>query len=129
MKIEYMEESQDGPVIRLFDFSPAEVTELKKLLDKMAKGEIKTLSVHEHCNINPDDNCHLTFVSSNEDKGVEPQGDGFACTLTPSSFSGMSELVGSFAFHPSEGYEWLDETGRISLLISLDRNWSGHKKF
>jgi len=32
MKIEYLKESQDGPLIRLFDFDEREVRELKVLL-------------------------------------------------------------------------------------------------
>jgi hypothetical protein len=123
MKVEYLEKSQDGDLIRLFDFSEREVTEFKRLLDQLVDGEIKFLALHEHCNINPHDNCHLTFLPAEKDKGIERKGAGFECVLTKSSLSSISELVGSFAFSPAEGYEWLDETSNIALLISPERKW------
>lgn len=123
MKVEYLKSSQDGPLIRLFDFSEREVREFKYLLDKLVKGEIEFLALHEHCNINPKDNCRLTFLPANKDKGIQPKGEDFECVLTKSSLSSISELVGSFAFSPAEGYEWLDETSNISLLISPDKRW------
>ncbi len=123
MKVEFLENSHDGPLIRLYDFSNDEVTELKRLLDKLVEGGIDALPLHEHCNINPRDSCHLTFVSADEDKGIERKGAEFECTLTISSLGIISELVGSFAFAPEEGYEWLDETSPIALLISPDKRW------
>jgi len=124
MKIEHLKESQDGELIRLFDFDEREVREFKILLDKMVQGQIESLPLHQHCNINPKDNSHLTFVPASEDKGVQRKGKEFECALTKSSLSSISELVGSFAFAPAEGYEWLDETSDIALLISPDGRWS-----
>jgi len=44
MKIEYLkEESQDGPLIRLFDFDEREVRELKVLLDKLVQGDLQSV--------------------------------------------------------------------------------------
>ena len=43
MKIEYLKSSQDGPLVRLFDFNEREVTEFKRLLDSLVKGEMKSL--------------------------------------------------------------------------------------
>jgi len=79
--------------------------------------------------INPEDNSHLTFIPASEDKGIQRKGKEFECVLTKSSLSSISELVGSFAFHPAEGYEWLDETSDISLLISPDRKWTKERIF
>ena len=123
MKVEFLEKSQDGPLIRLFDFNEKEAAELKYLLDQLVDGKIKSLALHEHCNIDPKDNCHLTFLPQEKDKGVRRRGEEFECVLTKSSLSSVSELVGSFAFAPAEGYEWLDETSGISLLISPERRW------
>ena len=123
MKVEYLKSSQDGPLIRLFDFSSDEVIEMKRLLDKLVDGKIKSLPLHEHCNINPQDNCHLTFLPADRDKGIQGKEGEFKCILTGSSLSSISELIGSFAFSPAEGYEWLDETSDISLLISPDKRW------
>ena len=125
MKIEYLEDSQDGPLVRLFDFSTTEVTEFKRLVDKLVRGKVPSVVLHEHCNINPRDNCHLTFVTSKENKGIQRKGEEFECALTPSSLSSISELISSFAFHPAEGYEWLDETSNIALLISPHKSWQG----
>jgi hypothetical protein len=121
MKIEYLEKSHEGALIRLFDFNEREVTEFKHLLDQLVDGKINSLALHEYCNINPRDNCHLTFLPAEKDKGVQHRGSEFECVLTKSSLSGISELVGTFAFAPAEGYEWLDETSPISLLISPEK--------
>jgi hypothetical protein len=123
MKVEYLKESQDGALVRLFDFNEREVAELKHLLDQLVDGKIRSLALHEHCNINSQGSCHLTFLPAEKDKGIQRKGSGFECVLTKSSLSSVSELVGSFAFAPAEGYEWLDETSDISLLISPEKRW------
>ncbi len=123
MKIEYAESPANGSLIRLFDFSNDEVLELKDMLDKLVQGEIKSLPLHEHCHVNPDDNSHLTFVLGNTDQGITRKDSEFICTLTPAGLSKMIEPVESFALHPVEfkGYEWLDESSNISLVISPSR--------
>ena len=79
MKVEYLKESQDGQVVRLFDFNEKEVRELKSSLDQLVNGEISSFPLHEHCNINPQDNCHLTFLPASEDIGIERKGTDFEC--------------------------------------------------
>ena len=122
MKIEFVKDSSNGPFIRLFDFSNAEVLEVKKLVDQLAKGTIESLDVHKHANINPIDNCHLTLKIGNESKGISSLGgqNDFVCELNKAGFENMSGLLASFALHPveKEGFQWLDETSEISLLIS-----------
>jgi hypothetical protein len=127
MKIEYRKDTSNGPLIRLFDFSNGEILEVKQLLDQMTEGRVEVLPLHEHAHVNPLDNCHLTLRVGNSDQGIlyKPDQSQFECVLTRSKFENMSQLLESFALHPveKEGYEWLDETSDIALLISPSSRW------
>jgi hypothetical protein len=123
MKAEYVENSTNGAFIRLFDFSQGEVKELKLLLESLVKGKIPSLALHEHCKINPADNIHLTFVVDEQNKGIYRQGEEFISASSKDALSNIIELLGSFSLHAFEtkGHQWLDETSKISLLISRER--------
>lgn len=128
MKIEYIEEtSGHKPFIRLYDFSNSEVLEIKKLIDRLIDGEVNEVPVHEHANINPIDNCRLRLRAGEENVGIRylPQHKEFECVLTRPFYENMSQLINSFAEHSVEmqGFEWLDETSDISLLISPSGRW------
>jgi hypothetical protein len=126
MRIEYLENTSNGNVIHLFDFSNDEIMEIKKLIDQLAQGEIDSVAMHEHALVDSTDNVHLT-LQLGEDEGVhfDERSKQFICVLTPDSYENMSELIVSFAEHSleMEGFEWLDETSDISLLISPSQEW------
>jgi hypothetical protein len=124
MRIEYMKDSSNGPLLRIFDFSNAEVNEFKDLIDKLIAEEVQEVPLHEHCLINPNDNAHLRFKLG-QNQGIRNKGNEFECVLNKESYSNMVELISSFALHPVEfkGYYFLDETSDISLLISPDGEW------
>ena len=127
MKIKYLGETTNGKVIHLFDFSNDEVMEIKTLIDEMAEGKINRIAMHEHALVNARDNDHLTLRLGHENQGIlyNNQNKEFTCALTKVGYENMSELILSFAEHSleMEGFEWLDETGDVSLLISPSKRW------
>jgi hypothetical protein len=122
MKIEYVDNSTNGAFLRLFDFSQAEANELKNLLQDLADGKVDQVPVHEHCKVNPNDNAHLTFQKDGTNKGIHRQGSEFICSSSNDGLYNIIELLDSFALHAIEhtnkGFQWMDETSDISLLIS-----------
>src|SRR5262245_28055469 len=127
MKIEFIRNSTNGPMIHLSDFSNDEVMEIKEMIDRLSAGEVQSVALHHHALVNPADNCHLTLKPGPENKGITYSRDEsqFVCTLTKEHYENMSELIRSFAEHAleMEGFEWLDETSEIALLISPSKRW------
>jgi hypothetical protein len=127
MKLEYLENTTNGNFLHMLDFSNDEVMEIKKLIDQMTRGRINEVVVHEHALINPIDNAHLVLKMGPRDEGIhyDQENKEFVCVLTKSSYENMSQLIVSFAEHAleMEGFEWLDETSDISLLISPSKRW------
>jgi hypothetical protein len=73
----------------------------------------------------PEDIC-LTFYLGNQNEGITRTPEGFKCVLTKEAYSNMIELISSFGLHAieSKGFEWLNESSKLPLLISLDDKWS-----
>ena len=127
MRIEYREKSSNGPFIRLFHFSNKEVLEFKNLLKALADGKCSVIEMQNHKEVlDYDETFNLCFYVGTENQGIIRTEDGFKCVLNKTAYSNMIELVSSFGLHALEakGFEWLDETSGISLLISPDDKWS-----
>lgn len=125
MKLEFIQDgSPDCPLIRLFDYKIEEVVQLRREILRLVSGELKSLNLRRLDFIEPVADCRLRLEIGTTNKGTEPVGDGneFVCELTAEYFDGIIELLDPFA-DGSSGYQWLDETGSVSLLISRDGLW------
>lgn len=126
MKVEFVAEGgPDCPLIRLYAFDQSEVLRLKDLVIALAVGAKAKIFLHEQPWIHPVDGCSLELSLGRRDQGVKQVGPSrFECVLTTEKWADVAFLLEPFCAeeHP-KGYQWLDESGKISLLISQKGSW------
>jgi hypothetical protein len=126
MKLEFLADgSPDCPLIRLYAFDQSEVLRLKDLIRALGSGTTTNISLHEQPWIAPVDGCKLEMSLGKRDQGVKQVGlSRFECVLSEAGWAGVAFLLEPFCAeeHPT-GYQWLDESGKVSLLISPRGSW------
>jgi len=127
MRLEYLPDgSLDCPLIRLYDFDAAAATRLLRLVISLSDGSVGRIILDERQEITVVDGCKLALVAAGSDYGVVKMesSNQFECVLTPASWANVAGLIEPFC-EPgaSNGFQWLDETSGISLLLSVDGLW------
>jgi hypothetical protein len=127
MRLEYLPEgSLDCPLIRLYDFDAAAATRLLRLVTSLSNGSVGRIVLDERQEITLVDGCKLALVAGGSDHGVVRMeaSNQFECVLTPASWANVAGLIEPFC-EPgaSNGFQWLDETSDILLLLSPDGLW------
>ena len=126
MKMQFLPDgSPDRPLIRLYDFEPADALLLKELFDSLANGLRTDVSLHEQKGIEPVDGCQLSLRLGKRDTGIVQKGPfTFECDLTPAGWADVASLTEPFSeAAEANTYQWLNEEGQISLLLSPDGKW------
>jgi len=126
MKLEYLTDgSPDCPLLRLYDFKPAEAGRLHAAVASLASGITARVEVHRLPFVEPIAGCRLTFVRRGWDQAVvrgAAQGE-FECGFTADTWENVAGLVEPFANGPS-GFQWLAGTpGEAALLLSATGQW------
>ena len=125
MKLEYLADgSDDCPLIRLLEFTPAEVQELRKLVRLLVSGERQSVALENEAWAAPIGGCQLSLRRGNRDQGVrqvEPL--KFECVLSSDGWSNVEGLLDPFCNSNTTGFQWLTHDGRVSLLISQSGKW------
>lgn len=127
MRLEYLPDgSVDCPLIRLYDFDAAAATRLLRVVTSLSDGSVGRIILDEQQEIISIDGCKLALVAGGSDHGVVKMtaANQFECVLTPESWANVAGLIEPFcepgAFN---GFQWLDETSDISLLLSPKGLW------
>ena len=125
MKLEYLPNGPNGlGLIRLYEYVPGEVRELKGIARKLATGASKQISLQGEQWIVPVDDCRLTLQRGDSDFGVRRVGPlSFECELTVDGWRSVVSLLDQFCNSKTKRFQWLTQLGRISFLISLDGQW------
>jgi hypothetical protein len=126
MKLQFVADgSPDCPLIRLYEFHAAEAVRLKGLFDRLADGSLTGVWLHEQTDIEPVDGCQLHLRVDSWDIGiVQKSASTFECSLTPKRWSDVAALAEPFCKAVrANTYQWLNEDGEISLLLSPDGGW------
>jgi hypothetical protein len=125
MKLEYLASgSPDCPLIRLYDFSNVEATELCSTIEKLANGALREVAIGELPFITAIDGCQLSILAGTWDAGVVQLPDGsFICRLTPDTWDNVAGLIEPF-MQDATGYQWLVSTpGDAAILLSVNGQW------
>ncbi|HEX6885239.1 MAG TPA: hypothetical protein VF530_17830 [Planctomycetota bacterium] len=121
MRVEFIPEgSPHCPLLCLRDFDPGQVRALRELLRELVAGARPSVRVEEHLELA---GARMHFVSGDRDVGLEAAREGFRLVLTPLSWHNVEGLLEPFEAPHVDGYQWLDESGWIRLLISRDGSW------
>jgi|SRR5579863_2528274 len=125
MKLEYIHSgSQDCPLIRLYEFNAAEIASLRALVKSLAGGSLQSIVVDELEGVEAIRGCRMTLRLGMRDEGARHgEVDHFECVLTSLKWHNIEDLLEPFSESNSNGFQWLDRSGPISLLISRDGRW------
>jgi hypothetical protein len=125
MKLEYLSNSEaDESIIRLFEFTPAEVSKLAFRLTELANERETEVQVHALSGISTINKCELTLRLTKGDQGlIDIQPSIFACGFTANTWDNIAGLVEPFT-QAARGFQWLvDSPGEARLLLSSDGHW------
>ncbi len=125
MRLEYLPDgSDDCPLVRVFAFTPAAVARLHAAVTALAAGDLSSVEGHHLPGVEAVPGCRLTLRTGKRDRGLVPLTgpDSFDCILTRDGWDNVA-----YRIEPSlsgcDGYQWLDQTGDIALLLSWDGQW------
>lgn len=125
MQLDYLPDgSPDCPLIRLFDFSPAEVARLGAAIADLASGRAERVAVHDLPGVVPVRACKLVLLRRPWDQAVARVGpSAFECGFTAATWDNVAGLVEPFAAG-GRGHQWLaGSPGEASLLLSDCGRW------
>ena len=125
MRLEYLlDGSVDCPLIRLFDFTPAEAAAFGLTVANLASGRVEQIAVHKLAGVEAVGGCELLLLLRGWDQAVVQVGPvSFECGLTTSTWENVAGLVEPF-IAGSGGYQWLAGVpGEASLLLSASGQW------
>ena len=125
MKLEYLPHGPNGSgLIRLYEYVPGEVRELKGIAGKLTTRACEQISLQGEKWIVPVDDCRLSLQRGDADFGVRRVGPlSFECELTVDGWRSVVSLLEQFCNSKTKRFQWLTQRGRISFLISLDGQW------
>jgi hypothetical protein len=126
VKLEFLPDgSPDCPLIRLYDFSPAEAQRLLASVQALAEGHSMAVAVHELPGVESIGSCRLTFRVREWDQAVLRIGSPaeFECGFRPATWHNVAGLIEPFVTKQS-GFQWLaDVPGEASVLLSSSGLW------
>jgi hypothetical protein len=126
MKLAFLaDDSPVCPLIRLYDFQSADAQRLKELFDCLATGSRANISLQDVPGIEPVDGCQLNMRVDNCNTGIVQKGPFvFECSLTQARWSDVGSLTEPFCeVARPNSYQWLNQEGEISFLLSPDGRW------
>ncbi|EEF61114.1 hypothetical protein [Pedosphaera parvula] len=124
MKLEYLENgSEDCPLIRLYEFSSADIQKLRAAVMRLIDGSVSRFKLKDIVPVTSIGGVELAFVRGNSDRGVVGVGkNGFEVVLASEGWDRVFDCLEPF-LEPSSGYQWLCEKGAANLLLSHDGSW------
>jgi len=128
MKLDYLEEgSDDCPLIRLYEFSSAEIQRLRQSFESLANAKAERIALNEVIPVESVDGTQLTFIRAEHNQGVVPSGSrSFDVILSPQGWGRCMGLLEPFCENSCDYqcYQWLcDDVGQLPLLLSSDGAW------
>lgn len=123
--MEYIPNATRGrALIRLFDFEREEVLRLREFVVALSSGSKTSVAFHKLPEIEAVAGCELDCRLGDRNEGVRATGPNtFECVLASSGWDNAAGLLKPFCAPDATGFQWLNEVGEISLLISCDGRW------
>jgi hypothetical protein len=126
MKLEYLADgSPDCPLVRLYDFTPAEAGQFLAAVAGLAYGSAERVEVHRLPFVEPVGGCRLTLARRSWDRAVT-RGDEpaeFECGFTAGIWENLAGRVAPLAAGGA-GFQWLAGVpGEAALLLSATGQW------
>jgi len=125
MKLEYLADgSRDCPLIRLYDFTTAEATQLLAAVAELASGVAEQVDVHGLPFVESVRGCRLALIRRSWDQAVVCVGpSNFECGFTAGTWDNVAGLLEPFCEDLS-GCQWLaGSPGEAQVLLSASGQW------
>jgi hypothetical protein len=124
MKIEYIPDgSPECPLIRLYGFSKSELVTLHDLIVSFAVGT-EPVELGAVTGFNAIGDCVLVLDVCERNEGIiQYCPHSFRCSLDLETWADVVALIEPLIEDDNGGYQWLDRTSGISLLLSSDGQW------
>jgi len=127
MHIEYLNEgSEDCPLIRLYGDEPDAIALLKDKIVSLSNGSAHSILLNNLRGFHAINQCQLVLRTGSASIGVvNIMGNHFECVLSQQGWSNVCDLLAPLCQSREWGYQWIDVTGKISLLVSRyeDGQW------
>lgn len=118
MRLTFIDEgSADSQLLMLSDFAEHELAALQKAAGDLASGERDKADLRDASS----DLC-LVLRAADRNVGIRLTPPRFECALRRVSWSTIEGLVEPFR-RGSSGFQWLDESGEVALLLSPQGTW------
>ncbi len=116
----YPSGSPDCPILMLTDFQAGEVSALMRSFRSLAEGRQRSVTIKSSGSAG---DVSLSMEIAEESIGVLNHAPDFVCRLTAAGWRNAEALLEPFLDETCGGYQWLDESGPVSLLISPTGTW------
>lgn len=130
MKVDYIKgydpSNPKVSLLRLYEFSVAEVNDLMKIFTQLADKTIFEFELNEMPCISSIKRINLTLKVSNKDIGISQISEkSFISNLSPAGWLDAKELPQPFSEdNITKGYQWLyDLNSEIDFFLSKDGRW------
>ncbi len=125
MKLEFLADgSQDCPLIRLYDFESEEAVGLRQIFISLSDGTRDSVPLDGERGFESIGGCRFTLRLGKRDLGVMQKAKAeFDCVLTQEGWDDMAWRLEPFCKSGGSGYQWLNEEGNVSLLLSKTGQW------
>jgi hypothetical protein len=125
MKLEFLPEgSRDCPLIRLYEFSTADICSLRESIRALLDGSRVFVSLHNEPYFEPVASFQVRLKVSDRELGIKQIQPGlFESLFTRDGWETLADRLDPFCHGNSTGYQWLSDTGGIAFLISSDGKW------
>ena len=112
------------PLLRLYDFSPAEAGQLQASMIALGCGAEQRIQLHGQPFVVPIGECELTLIRRAWDQGVlQKDALKFECGFTEGRWEDIAGLIEPFA-EGCGGFQWLaGSCGEPALLLSATGCW------
>jgi hypothetical protein len=127
VKLEFLESgSPDCLLIRLYGFDIPAALRLVALFRALADRSQQHIRLHHQLGVEDIQRCQLDLALGDRDLGIKQTSPTtFECILTSEGWAEVAALTEPFceAGDSSERYQWLNEDGKVSLLLSSTGRW------
>ena len=110
--------SADCPLLMLSCVTIEELASLQVAAGDLASGTREAVALHADA----DSDAQLTLRVADRNIGIRRPPPAFECLLRRSSWSSIEGLIEPF-LSGSSGFQWLDNSGEIALLLSPKGTW------
>jgi hypothetical protein len=112
---------EECPLVVITALVGGEARILRQAIDDLAGGNRSSVDLGESFAVEGE--VRLVLTVAEVDRGIANRPPALVCALTPETWAEVRDLLDGFLAAGGDRYQWLDESGEVTLLISTDGRW------